>query len=296
MIQLKGFDKFREKLPSYKGHRIIIIPLGAMLVAFLGYVFLLLVDIVARVHGSSSVLFVYIEPILPFFGILILSGISSILLSGVWKKRDEMRERYGALAYQKILPRGLTGIALVVSLITHTLTSVSDLPPTPPLNSLTVELSRSMLSLLGVAYSIDMVIRIILGIIILTIGMLTLMSALMTFGIDYMAIVYLYFPEESNIQQNEIYSVLRHPTYFGILLLGTAAFMFQLSVYSVFTLIMLFVIIRLQIAREERELVERFGQAYIEYRDSIPALHIPLRKMRAFFRFLRGKEAQKTRD
>jgi len=44
-----------------------------------------------------------------------------------------------------------------------------------------------------------------------------LARAISVFGIDYMAVVYLYFPEESEVIENETYSVLRHPTYAGLI-------------------------------------------------------------------------------
>ncbi len=288
-MKMKGLDKLVEKIPAYSGYRIILLPLWAMTVALLGYVFLLFIDIAPRICTPASILLIQIEPVVPILGSLIISVTSSMLLSSVWKNRDDLRERFGALAYQRIIPRGLSGIALIATLFLHTATDISTLPPVRPLNSLTTDWSRSLLLFIGVTTEMnDIWVRIVLSVSILTLGTLTMYSALMTFGIDYMAIVYLYFPEESDIQDNEIYSVMRHPTYFGILLLGLAAFMFQFSVYSAIMFTLLFAIIRLQIVREERELIERFGQSYLDYRSVTPALHVPLRKMGAFFRFIIG--------
>jgi len=48
-----------------------------------------------------------------------------------------------------------------------------------------------------------------------------------------MTVTYLYFPEESKIQNHEIYSVLRHPMYAGALLLGLGGMFSTLTLYSV---------------------------------------------------------------
>ncbi|MHA1340109.1 MAG: hypothetical protein ACTSRZ_10765 [Promethearchaeota archaeon] len=59
--------------------------------------------------------------------------------------------------------------------------------------------------------------RIIAWLLILICAILMLARAISVFGIDYMAVVYLYFPEESEVIENETYSVLRHPTYAGLI-------------------------------------------------------------------------------
>jgi len=58
-----------------------------------------------------------------------------------------------------------------------------------------------------------------LSLLLLIIGLLMIYRAIATFGFDYITVVYLYFPEESEIQRNEIYSVLRHPTYAGAIII-----------------------------------------------------------------------------
>jgi protein-S-isoprenylcysteine O-methyltransferase Ste14 len=109
----------------------------------------------------------------------------------------------------------------------------------------------------------------------------------MTFGIDYMAVVYLYFPEESEIQDHAIYSVIRHPTYLGAALLGAAGLFFRFSVYSILFFVIIYLILRFQISREEKELIERFGNGYDDYRKRVPALLVSPSKIREYFRFLR---------
>ncbi|MGQ9723718.1 MAG: methyltransferase, partial [Candidatus Jordarchaeum sp.] len=56
--------------------------------------------------------------------------------------------------------------------------------------------------------------------------------ALQYFSWDYIAVLYLYYPEESELQEYEIYSVLRHPTYSGGILIFLGAVFARFSVYS----------------------------------------------------------------
>ena len=127
----------------------------------------------------------------------------------------------------------------------------------------------------------------VLSFIFLVLGMLTLRAALFTFGLDYMAVVYLFFPEESEVQQHEIYSVIRHPAYLSGVLLSAAGLFFRFSVYSILLFLLVYLVFRLQIWKEEKELVERFGEGYNEYRKSVPAFLVRPSKMKAYFRFLK---------
>ena len=142
--------------------------------------------------------------------------------------------------------------------------------------------------LLGIAPGIELWVRIILSGFFLILALLTIRSALLTFGVDYMAVVYLYFPEESEIQEHEIYSVVRHPTYLGGFLLALAAIFFRFSVYSIFIGLLLCLVFRLQAWKEETELIERFGEGYVEYQKSVPAFLVRPGKIRAYLRFLRS--------
>jgi len=103
-----------------------------------------------------------------------------------------------------------------------------------------------------------------------------------------MAVVYLYFPEESEIQDHEIYSVIRHPTYFAGILLGIGALVFRFSVYSILMFIVVFALFWLQARREEKELVDRFGESYEEYMRRVPGFLLRSKDIRLYFRFLRS--------
>ncbi|MGY5877384.1 MAG: isoprenylcysteine carboxylmethyltransferase family protein [Candidatus Thorarchaeota archaeon] len=285
-MQLKGLDKLREKLPAYPERRMAILGIVCLMAWITGYLFLILFDLIPRLVSDVALL-TEIEPIMPLLGSLFIAVLAFWLLGEIWNKRDSMRAEYGDLAYQKILPRGLAGVFLVLALILHAFTSVRSLPPRPPVNEITIQWSQSILPQLGVGPEIDLFLRLVISGLLILIGVLTMRSAILTFGFDYMAIVYLYFPEESEIQEHEIYSVIRHPTYLSIVTIGTAALFFRFSVYSIVLFLLIFLFIRLQIRREERELIERFGDGYREYMSKVPALLVRPRRIRVFFRFLR---------
>lgn len=286
-MQLKGLDKLREKLPAYPGKKIAILPLTAMVGGFLVYIFLIILDIIPRVFSDIAFL-VLIEPFVPLLGSIFVATLALRLIWSMWNKRDQMKELHGELAYQKMILKGVTGVFLIPSIVFHSFTSIRSLPPSPPANDLTIQWSRSLLPLFGIAPEIELWIRIILSAILIILGTLTVRSGILTFGLDYMTVVYLYFPEESEIQEHEIYSVVRHPTYLGGILLGTAGLFFRFSVYSILLCLVVFLVFRLQIWKEEKELIERFGDGYIEYRKKVPALFVRPSKIRAFFRFLRN--------
>jgi len=285
---MKGMDKLHEKLPNYPGKRIAILPLTGILASLVGYVFLITLDILPRVFSGVEVL-VAVEPFIPFLGSLFIATIGFLLIGTLWSKRDSMKEKYGSLAYQRMIPRGVAGVFLIPPLVFHAFTSIRSLSPGPPANPLTIQWSSSLLPLLGIPSGIDIILRFTISGIFIILGALTVRSALLTFGLDYMTVVYLYFPEESKVVEHEIYSVVRHPAYFGGVLLTVASLVFRFSVYSIVLCMMTYLVFRLQARREEKELVDRFGDSYSEYMKRVPALHIRFRSIPAYARFLKNK-------
>ena len=285
MARLKGFDKVREKLPGYPGRRIARILLTALLSGLLVYCLLILLDILPRLYPGVPFL-VAVEPALPLIGSSIVAFVALRLVASLWIRRDEMREKYGPLAYQHMIPRGFTGIFLMPVIVFHAFTQISSLPPGPPMNELTVTFSTSVLALAGIDAIVDVGIRVVLTGLLIVLGALTARSALLTFGMDYMGVVYLYFPEESQIQNHEIYSVIRHPTYLAVALLSASGLASWMSVYSTFMFLLIYTLLRFHIRREEAELINRFGKSYEEYREKVPRLHVRAKDVPVFLRFL----------
>jgi protein-S-isoprenylcysteine O-methyltransferase Ste14 len=278
---------FVEKLPAYPGRKLALLPLGAALVSLLGYLFLIFLDLLPRFFGDIEFL-AMIEPFLPILGSLLIMPLAFMLIGQVWNRRQRMKAKLGDLAYQKMLPRGLAGVFLLPPLIFHQLTSIRSLPPAPPLNDLTIQWSQSILPNMGIPPELEVWVRVIVSSVVFILGILTMRSAILTFGVDYMAVVYLYFPEESEIQDHEIYSIVRHPTYFAGILLGIGALVFRFSVYSILMFFIVFALFWFQARREEKELVDRFGESYKEYMNRVPRLYIRPKDIRLYFSFLRG--------
>jgi len=284
---MKGMERLREKLPNYPGKRIYLLPLRGIVAALLGYIFLIALDIVPRLFNSVEIL-VAAEPFIPFLGSLLVAVFGFWLIGTLWNRRESMKEKYGNLAYQYMISRGVMGVFLVPPLVFHAATSIRSLPPGPPASPLTIQWSSSLLPWLGIPPEIELWLRIIMSGLFLILGALTVRSALLTFGLDYMTVVYLYFPEESEVVDHEIYSVLRHPAYFGGTLLTLAALLFRFSVYSIILSIIAYLVFRLQARREEKELVNRFGDPYREYMKRVPALHVRFRDIPTYVRFLKN--------
>jgi protein-S-isoprenylcysteine O-methyltransferase Ste14 len=287
-MQLKGMDKLREKLPGYPGRRIFLLPLRGAIGAILAYSFLILLDILPRLFPDIVVLYL-LEPLLPVLGSLFIGSLAVFLIATIWKKREPMKVEFGDLAYQRVIPMGATGVVLIPAVIFHGATSIRSLPPVPPVNDLTIQFSQSLLPLIGITGQVDILVRLFLACFFTLVGMLVIRSAILTFGIDYMTVVYLYFPEESEMQEHEIYSVVRHPTYMAGIILGGAAMFFRCSVYSILIFIIAYLIFRVHLLREEAELIERFGEGYGEYKKNVPGLYVRPRDLRTFIRFLRPK-------
>ena len=284
-MKLKGMEKLREKTPGYPGKKIALLPLRGLVVAILAYFFLIFIDILPRLFPDIYLLFL-LEPILPVLGSLIIGALAVWLIAIIWTQRDKMKSEYGDLAYQKMIPKGVMGVMIVPSVIFHAFTSIRSLPPGPPVNDLTIQFSRSLLPLLGITGQLDIWIRLILTGIFMVVGLLVVRSSIMTFGIDYMTVVYLYFPEESEVQEHEIYSIVRHPAYMAGVILGGAAMFFRFSVFSMIFALIVYLIFKVHIRREEGELIERFGEGYAEYREKVPGLYVHPRKLRLFIKFL----------
>jgi len=161
----------------------------------------------------------------------------------------------------------------------------------PPENDLTTQFSQSLLPLLGITGELDILIRLILTGFFTIVGILVVRSSIMTFGIDYMTVVYLYFPEESEVQEHEIYSIVRHPTYMAGVILGGAAMFFRCSAYSILFALIVYLIFKVHIRREEAELIERFGDGYSEYRKKVPALYVRVKDLKSLIKFLTSKSS-----
>ena len=182
-----------------------------------------------------------------------------------WRRR-EYREKYGDRCYRNaFLHFILPGLPFMFAAIFHT-----------------AYLPGMRLPLNGATPIVSMI-----GLYLLVTGALLYVRAYLVFGTDNLAMLYVYFPQEGRLVNSSIYSILRHPAYSGAIRTGMALGLWRGTAFSI--LFGLFMPIGLTIwlrLVEEPELIERFGEAYREYRKKVPAFWPRWQDARKFWRFL----------
>lgn len=286
---MKGIRRFREKLPGLQGKRIVLLPLGAVLSLVAGLVFLLALDTVPRASPANPVLR-EAEFLLPVLGPMISATTGWLIVSMIWSRKDRYLAAQKEHAYQRGIFLGMLGIPLIFATIIHTYFPLEQLFGISPVSGITRALSAPIITFPAAWEVLGWVITVPGSWFFLLTGMLTSLRSLLTFGIDYMGLVYLYYPEESEVQDHGIYSVVRHPAYMGLLLVAFGGVLARLSVYSLvnFLILVLGFVSHIRLV-EERELIQRFGPSFVDYRRQVPALYITPAKLVPFCRFLLGK-------
>jgi protein-S-isoprenylcysteine O-methyltransferase Ste14 len=187
-------------------------------------------------------------------------------LSLFFRVKANFKTKYGSLAYSKAVSRfGYPAVAIIVAVVVR----IGNIPG-PPIPHLWW---YPVLPVLGWA--------------LIIVGGFLALRVLQTFGVDNLTMLYVYFPEESQLVDHKIYQVLRHPAYgaaqriaLGLALLnGTwfaliCALIFMLGLWGWVHLV------------EEKELLERFGPSYAAYRQHVPAFWPRPRDLGRFYKFL----------
>ncbi|MFW9971455.1 MAG: methyltransferase family protein, partial [Candidatus Odinarchaeota archaeon] len=233
----------------------------------------------------------YLIVIFPILGVFLMGFIAILLVFQMWSNRDRLKAKYGPLSYQKIFLVGFGGVIIIFSIVVHTLIPFylwefnfwSMAPFSIFITPLTSYFSSISLVL---GY-----IRLFLGLFICILGGMMMGRSIETFGIDYMTVTYLYFPEESELQDHKIYSVVRHPAYSGILLICLGGMIIYLTLYSIIFFLILYSGMYIHIHFvEDKELINRFGDSYKEYRKKTPAFFVYIKRWGSFFKFILGRE------
>ena len=117
----------------------------------------------------------------------------------------------------------------------------------------------------------------------------TMARSVRDFGIDNAGLVYVYYPKDARVIQNDIYSIVRHPMYMALIFISLGGFIFQFTIYSILHVLMTLLFFSYHIfIIEERELIKRLGDSYKEYKKEVPAIFIRLRNWPRFFKFVFG--------
>jgi protein-S-isoprenylcysteine O-methyltransferase Ste14 len=252
-MNVKGLDQLRKHVPDFNT------PIGVLRILFLPMLLTILVTALLTSEYLSSTAWL-------LGGEILFGGLGFFVLYLFVRYRNDFKARFGPLAYSKAVSRfGFPGVAIIAAVVAR-IRSI----PGP-------EIPRywgdNVLPGLGWAF--------------IAVGALLFLRTLVTFGVDYLIMLYVYFPEESHLVDHKIYNILRHPAYaaaqciaFGLALLNGS--WFALACALIFTL-GLWSWVRLV---EEKELIERFGPSYIEYRQRVPAFWPRLRDLKGFFEFL----------
>ncbi len=250
---IKGLDHLRQHVPDLNS------PLEALRFLLLPAILFLLVTIFFDVTLSHWLFRQVVAEIL-------LGGLGFGFLYLFFQSREGYKTRFGPLAYRQAARRmGLPGVTIIAVVVTR----IRYLP-------------GPAITRLGWGIVLPA-----LGWMLIGVGVLLGVRTVQIFGIDNLTMLYVYFPEESLIVNHQIYTILRHPAYaavqmitFGLALLNggwvalICALIFSLGLWAWVLLV------------EEKELVQRFGAAYAEYRKRVPAFRPRLRDWRGVFDFL----------
>ena len=268
------------------GNKIYLLPLYALCIlalciwAMIGFYS---IPGMAKSGGMNPILL----SLFPLIGEVLICTIGLVLVYQMWFWKDRLRARYGRLSYQHIFLVGFAGVSCLLSsslvLFIHYWSFSPSFWTNSPLGFLATPL-EGYVGAWGVAV---FWLKIALAIFFSILGIGMMARSLQAFGIDYMTVTYLYFPEESKIQNHEIYSVLRHPMYAGALLLGLGGMFSTLTLYSVIFFIVYLAAFYIHIHFvEEKELIKRFGPSYQEYMKKVPAFFVNPNKLGPLLHFL----------
>ena len=197
---------------------------------------------------------------------IIVSSLGFLILSLFFSRKQTYKEKYKDLAYRNAFAHyALPGLCLIFGAVAHAGYMNG---PTIPTGWWTTAFT-------------------VLGWYWVLVGAVLWARSVSTFGVDNLNLLYVYHPEESRIVDSSIYSVLRHPIYASAIRVWVGLALLNGNgnsvIFSVFVPLGLAGWIRLV---EEKELIERFGQSYLDYRKRAPAFWPKLRDSGKFFKFL----------
>lgn len=252
-MNIKGLDQLRRHVPDFNS------PFGILRILFLPILMIFLVTAILNTRIITWAAW-------PFVGEVMLGGLGFFWIYPFFRFKDDFKARFGPLAYSKAVSRfGYPGVAIIATVVAR----IGSLPgPEIP-----HYWWYDILPTLGWA--------------LIVVSLLLFLRVLQTFGVDNLTMLYVYFPEESRLVNHKIYNVLRHPAYAGAqrIAIGLALLngnWFALASALAFVL-GLWGWVRVV---EEKELIERFGPAYIEYRQHVPAFWPRRGDLKGFFTFL----------
>ena len=197
---------------------------------------------------------------------IIISSLGFLLLSFFFSRKQNYKEKYKELAYRNACAHyAIPGLALIFGAVAHAGYMNG---PSVPQGWWTIPF-------------------LVFGWFMVCIGALLWVRSIFRFGADDLALLYVYHPESDRLNDSGIYSILRHPIYSAALRVWIGLALLNGNgnsiVFALFVPLGLTGWIRLV---EEKELIGRFGQAYLDYRKRTPAFFPKLRQLANFYKFL----------
>ena len=242
---MKGYFKWKNNLPSFQGIKIIIFPLFFLFnVFFLNF----LIFFITLKFSSNFKLLIF--PIISFIGMSFVT-FAVKFKNLIIKKLKKNSYQFGFLFF-------LISISSVASLIIHSSLRFFIFSEDDDF------LKKSNLSIYF---------RIPIFIFFVLLGIRIVFQCFKVFGFDHTLGLYIYFPKESTIINNQIYSFVRHPMYLGFIFISIGSMFLQFSFYSIvssfFSIISLFYLIFFV---EEPDLIQEYGLSFKKYQNEIPAI------------------------
>ncbi len=251
-MNIKGLDALRRHVPELRTS-------GGLALAISG---------LAGVFIATTLFFILVDTRFSEWmpdGEIVILALGFLIMSRFFSQKQNYQKKYGDRAYGNAFARfNLTGLGIVSASIVH----------------------------IGYMYGVGLPdlwwkpILIGLGWLFVLIGAVLWIRTVATFGVDNLAMLYVYFPAEGSITDSSIYQILRHPIYSSALSVGVGLAMVHANWYAFLVAlilpIFLFGWVRLV---EEKELLQRFPD-YDAYRKQVPAFLARPRDYAGFFRFL----------
>ncbi len=253
-MELKGIQELREHVPELRS------PIGSARIGL----------IALGIFSLTTIFFIYVNRIIPLWapdGQIIVITIGFLLMRMFFTNKENYIVRYGELAYRNAFGRfALPGLALIFASIAY----IGYIPgPRIP-----ISWWSAVTPVLGWYFTL--------------VGAALWLRAVFTFGLDNLTMLYVYFPDNGRRVDSSIYGALRHPVYAGALRLGLGLAFLNGNIFAIiFGLLLLpFALTAWVRLVEEKELLERFGDGYAEYRKATPSFWPSPRSLGKFFRFL----------
>ncbi len=195
-------------------------------------------------------------------GEILFITLGFLILSLFYSQKPVYLQKYGSQAYPKAFTRFAgPGLAILFASLLHL--AYMPGPLIPDLWWKDVLIAAGWLCILA--------------------SLLLLLRGIQAAGLDRLTMRCVYFPEGDRLLDSKLYGFLRHPNWSGMMHLGFGLALVSGGWFSLLVAILLPLgfsgWIRLV---EEKELLERFGQAYAEYRKRVPAFWVKPRDFPAY--------------